>query len=32
LKKVEIRQPLEVLGVKRGALELLRMIGRRLSG
>ena len=30
LKKVEIRQPLEVLGVKRGALELMRMIKRRL--
>jgi 2-polyprenyl-3-methyl-5-hydroxy-6-metoxy-1,4-benzoquinol methylase len=30
LKNVEIRQPLEVLGVKRGALELLRMAGRRL--
>jgi hypothetical protein len=31
LQRIDVRQPLEVLGIKKGAAELLRMVGRRIT-
>jgi hypothetical protein len=31
LREIDVREPLEVLGVKRGSAELLKMVGRRIT-